>query len=56
MISPVTRKSALVQANESFVLKKYIDAVRAKQQQDPDYVKWDLSVNTKYFDFYLIRL
>jgi hypothetical protein len=35
-------------ASESFVLRRYIDAVRKKHQEDPDYVKWDLTVSSSF--------
>ena len=40
--SPVTKRT-IKEASQSFVLKRYIDAVRKKHQEDPDYKKWDLT-------------
>nr|AUJ88962.1 ChAT protein [Epiphanes senta] len=43
MASTISRRASMIAANKSVSLKKYIDGLRKKQQDDEDYAKWDIT-------------
>lgn len=42
--SLATRRASIIEASRSVSLKKYIDGLRKKQQEDENYSKWDINV------------
>src|SRR5690606_21537381 len=52
----ITSRRAMLQANESFVIRNYLEAVRKKHQEDSDYTKWDLTVSKEQIIIIIIKL